>query len=544
VSDERASQDERKRERERDLAAAQPGDERALARVRFATSERRRGQLDLAALALEEALREGGALELAGSELAAVLAEDTGDPGAYRALACFAAVRPPEPATGPFPLAALATSASHLAQKASLFRAVFRALPDQPTRMLARSIGGLVPGATGDHGAGRWSASLGRAIGSSNASALDVLYARLLGCARRRITARLDTPGPIREVARDRFPLEGDRFELAFRGDDQAYVLRRSAGALVLRDQTLFAGQWLHHEGAVLPGVALDDARLVPSSGGTFVVGLDPGEGMVHASFSVPGRYDLSRARRKVGVSTGIAAASACASGLAVFLDGAGRVFTVSTDGRVSRERRLGPGFEVISAASNGASDVFVLARTGRSCVLLRLDPELRPVGEPAPVPPLRAPREARVEWPTPDLVLVIDGPDLAHAFGADERRLAWTARIKEPLDDLTGTVAEALELLAFGAIESEFGAKEGDLGLARWTRDGLGRHGPTVRLEIDPGARVDDVRVATRGSMVAVAHREGGELTLRVLELLPAEAKYPAGQEWTYAVEAELPEP
>src|SRR5260221_558770 len=104
------SQDESKRELERAVRVAEPGEERALARVRLATSERRRGQLDLAALALEGALGEGGSLDLAGGELAAILADDPGDPGAHRALACFASLVARRSAD-PFPLASGASRA-------------------------------------------------------------------------------------------------------------------------------------------------------------------------------------------------------------------------------------------------------------------------------------------------------------------------------------------------------------------------------------------------------------------------------------------------
>src|SRR5687767_1753326 len=140
----RASQDTERRERERRLAATPEGDERAFERVRLASSERRRGQLDLAALALEDALREGDAHDLAGAELAAILALDPGDPGAYRALACFAAILPP-PISSPFPLGNIAAATGLMARKAALFRATFRCLARPHVVALAESVRGLVP---------------------------------------------------------------------------------------------------------------------------------------------------------------------------------------------------------------------------------------------------------------------------------------------------------------------------------------------------------------------------------------------------------------
>src|SRR5581483_3892066 len=99
----------------------------------------------------------------------------------------------------------------------------------------------------------------------------------------------------------------------------------------------------------------------------------------------------------------------------------AARAFTMSLTGEVSRERRLGAGLEVLDAASYGGDDVVVLARRASELVLLRLDGDLAPRGEPVRVPRRHALRDARLAWPTHDAVLVLEPPDLAHAFGADE---------------------------------------------------------------------------------------------------------------------------
>jgi hypothetical protein len=547
---ERRSDHETRRDRERELVAAASGEERAAARLRLATAERRRGELDLAALAVEQALREGASPGLAAAELASILASDTSEAGARRALACFSAVRPEEGGgAGPFPLVREALSVALLAKKAAFFRDVFRLVPDVRTRALARALGELVSGEVGAfrvdvraaHGHSDWALALGREVDGSSARALDDLYGRLLESRRYRLWDRLDTPGPLREVGSNRFRVAGGTFELALADTHLALAYRDARGPerLVLYEERPFAGELLATHGPVLAGSPADlEPRVVASAGGTYVAGIDREAGEVLVSFSAFGRNDVALARKRVGRRVRIAAVCPCARGLAVFLAPAARAFTVSAQGEVSRERRLGAGLEVLGAASHGGGDVCVLARRATDAILLRLDEDLRVVGEPERVPRLRAPVDARLEWPTHDLLLVLDPPEVAHAFGADERKLAWTARLALPLDDLTPVSGEALELLAFGAIESEWGLEGVDVGLARWTRDGLGRHGRTVRVETsDPSRALESVRVATQGGRVALATRTGSELTLRTLELLATPARVPPPEEWTYSL-------
>ncbi|MBI3724030.1 hypothetical protein HY251_08775, partial [bacterium] len=65
------------------------------------------------------------------------------------------------------------------------------------------------------------------------------------------------------------------------------------------------------------------------------------------------------------------------------------------------------------------------------------------------------------------------------------------------------------------------------------------------VRIEADPGNRIEGaVRVATAGSHVALAFKEGDELSLRLLELTPTPATHPPPREWTYTLSGEPPEP
>ncbi len=547
MSEERSSQDEARRERERALREAGPGEERARLRLLQAASERRAGQLDLAALGLEEALREGAPLDDAGAELAAILAQDPGEPGAHRALGCFSAVT----GTGAlFPHALAAGGAG--VRRAELFKAAFRPLPAGTVCALAGSVLAVSGAASGTFGAERWGKGLGREVEEKEARALDLLYARLLGASRQRVTARLDTPGPISEVNSERITLEGEPgaspfFQVAFAGDEQLYLLRRAGGRLLLRRNRLVGFRSIVEETPVLAGAAVAEPRLVGSAGGAFTAGVDE-DGFLHVSFSA-GREELFHKTKAVGRGVGIAAACECAAGLAVFLDSGARALTVGRDGRVSRARRIGAGFEVVSAASQDGSSVFVLARATRGCELYRLDQDLRPRGEPASVPYLRSPRDARVAWVTPDLVLVLAPPDTAYAFGADDRRLAWTARLAEPLDEIEPALSEALELVAYGRIESEWGQPEADLGLARWTRDGLGRHGSTVRVETEPGVPVQEFKLAARGHLLALVYPERSELVQRLLMLVPVVAEYPPSAEWSFEAGAvpapdELPGP
>jgi hypothetical protein len=535
VSEERPSQDQARRERERALREAGPGEERARLRLLQAASERRAGQLDLAALGLEEALREGAPLEDAGAELAAILSQDTDEPGAHRALGCFSAITG---AGALFPH--VAPGAAAVVRRAELFRAVFRLVAASTTVALAAAVRAVSQGASGTFEAEQWVKALGREVEHEEARALDLLYGRLLGASRRRVTARLDTPGPMTELSSERIALDAGApvgspvFEVGFAGDDQLYLLRRHGGRLLLRRSRLVASyHWVVEETPVLDGASIAEPRLVGSAGGAFIAGVDE-EGFLHVSFSA-GREELFHKTKAVGRGVGIAAVSECAAGLAVFLDAGARALTVGRDGRVSRARRIGAGFEVVSAASQDGSDVFVLARATRGCELLRLDEDLRPRGEPASVPYLRSPRDARVAWITPDLVLVLVPPDTAHAFGADDRRFAWTARLAEPLDEIEPALAEALELVSYGRIESEWGQPEADLGLARWTREGLGRHGPTVRVETEPGEPVQGFKLAARGHLLALVYPERAELVQRLLMLVPVAATYPAPAEWSF---------
>jgi hypothetical protein len=530
------------------MREARPGVERAAARVRLAAQERRRGQLDLAGLQLMEALREGAAASDAGAELAALLAADPSERGAERALHCFAALLLPGRAGDPFPgVGGVSRSA---AVRAELFRATFRGLDARSTGALAEAIAGGPVGARPEGDAFDWKEALRRDVAESEGRALDALYGRLLGAARTRVTARLDTPGPIHELSAQRIALEppgtageGSFFDLAFAGDEQLYLLRRAGGKLILRRNRLVAFQQITDESELLAGVRdLAAPRLVGSAGGAFAVGID-GEGMLHVSFSA-GQGELLRGERKVGRGVALAAACECAAGLAVFLDAGGRAVVFGRDGRFSREKRVGPAAEVLSAASQSGSDLVVLARGTRECSLRFLDADLEPRGDPVPVPYLRSPVDARVEWPTADLVLVVERPDVAHAFGADDHKLAWTARIREPLSDLAPAVSEELELVSFGPIEDEWGQAEGDLGVARWTRDGLGRHGPTVRVEGDPGAAMGDVKLVSRGNLLALAWtarapRSVPELSQRLLVLVPVPPALPAPAEWTFTHDA-----
>lgn len=551
--DEPRSEDSRRREGERALQAAAGEAERGLARVRLAAGERRRGELDLAALALEQALREGVSPGVAGAELGAVLAADPGPPGARRAAACFGALQPGEgEGAGPFPLVTGARSLGLLARRAELFRATFRQLPGEPVLALARSLEGLLRGRPSGHDddgdddaprrpAADWSV-LGRAVGAEEQRALDDLYGRLLGVRRHRVCARLDTPGPLREASSRQLSVSGDDYDLALADSHLALVYRsvRAPLRLALYDERTFAGQALGGiTEPVLDGAPLDlEPRVVAAAGGTWVLGLDRDAGEVLVSFSTPGRPDVVRARKHVGRRVRIAAVCRCARGLAVFLAPAARAFWVSAAGEVSRERRLGAGVEVVDAASHGGHDLFVLLRTSTGAFLERLGGELEALGERTPVSRLVAPRDARLVWPTADLLLVLEPPDVAHAIGADERRLAWTARIGEPLEGLAPVVGEALELLAHGPIESEWGKSGADVGLARWTRDGLGRHGPTVRVESqDPSRALDSLKVATHGGRIAVAARSGETLDVRTLEVLATPLAIPAPREWSYGL-------
>lgn len=531
MSDERASQDESRRELERALTEAAPGEERAAARLRFARSERRRGQPDVAAFQLEEALREGAERQAAGNELAALLAEDVGDPGARRALACFSALHAPGSGAGPFASLTRIGLSSQL--RVELFQATFRALPRERVLALAGSVVAISPGGSVAPPSAGWTAFLARGVDDEEERALSELYGRLLGAARRRITRRLDDPGPIHEAAAQRCPIDGDGFAVSFAGDEQLYSLRRSGGKLLLRGNRLIGLQMVVDECEVFAGLEVTAPRLVGSAGGAFVVGVDE-EGVLHASLS-SGQGELLKGERRVGRGVSVVAACECAAGLAVFLDAGARAVIFGRDGRFSREKRLLEGREVVSAASHGGADVFVLLRGTTSCELLRLDAALRALGEPIPVPYVRVPRDAHVAWMTPDLVLVVDAPDVVHAFGADDRKLAWTARLADPLHDIEPAISEALELVAYGPIEGEWGQDEGDIGVARWTRDGVGRHGPTVRLETVPDAPIGSVRLATRGNLLAVAYREGEELVQRLLVLVRTEVKSPAPAEWTF---------
>ncbi len=515
--------DEARRDRERALRGASSGEERAAARLRVAAEERRRGQLDLAALAVAEALREGAERDDAGSELAAILAADVSEPGAHRALRCFAASPPIEP-------------------RVALFRATVRALPGDRTAGLARSVAAVTGGSKVKAPPGEWGAFLGRSVSVAEADALSELYGRLLAAERRRVTALLDTPGPIHELSSHKLGVDGDGFELSFAGDEQLYSLRRSEGKLLLQRNRIIGLQPIVDEAEVFAGLDVTAPRLVGSAGGAFVAGVDA-DGLLHASLSAGGG-ELVASKKRIGRGVSIAAACDHARGLAVFLDSGGRAVIFGRDGRFTREKKLPPGREVVSAASHGAEAV-VLLRAPSGCELVRLDADLRPLGEPAAVPYLRSPRDARVAWITPDLLLVIEPPDVAHAFGADDRKHAWTARLSEPLHDLEPAVSEALELIAYGPIEGELGEPEGDLGLARWTRDGLGRHGPTVRLETEPGVELGRVRLATRGNLLAIAYREGDRLVQRLLVLVQMAAASPAPAEWTFANdEAAPPQP
>jgi len=421
--------------------------------------------------------------------------------------------------------------------RASLFNATFRALPPERTVALARAVASLSPGSQGV-GSMDWSGPLGRHVGVEEGRALGELYGRLMGAARRRVTARVDTPGPVHEVASQRLAVDGDAFDLSFAGDEQLYTLRRAGGRLLLRRSRLVAFGIAPDEHEVLEGLEVTAPLLVGSAGGAFVAGVDA-DGLLHASFSAGGGQ-LVASKKRVGRGVAVAAACEHASGLAVFLDASGRALIFGRDGRFSREKKLGPGLEVVSAASQGGGELVALARRARGCELVRLDSDLRVQGAGASVPYLRAPADAKVAWITPDLVLVVEPPDVAYAFGADDRRLHWTARLADPLDDLAPAVSEALELVAFGRIEGEWGEAAADVGVARWTRDGLGRHGPTVRLETAPGTELGALRVATRGELVAVAYREGGELVERLLVMVPLPASHPAPAEWVFAAEAE----
>ena len=549
------SDDERRREGERQLLAASGDAERGRARVRLAAGERRRGELDLAALALEQALREGAGEEAVGPELAAVLAVDPGTAGARRAAAAFGAVPSPGGDAGPFPLHVPARAAQLLAKRAELFRAVFRALPRATVLALARSVAALVPGhppskalapAPGDgsasegRGAGEWRV-LGREVEPDEARALGDLYGRLLGVRRHRACARVDTPGPMREAASSRFEVSGDDYDLALADSHLALVYRseRAPEQLVLYDERTFAGQAMGHASPVLAGASADlEPRAVAAAGGTWVLGVDRDSGELVASFSTLGRSDSAIGRKRVGKRVRLAAACPCARGLAVFLAPAARALSIATTGEVSRERRLGAGLEVVDAASHGGGDVFVLLRTATEAFLQRLDGELLPLGPRVALPRLRSAREARLVWPTADLVLVLEPPDVAHAVGADDRRVAWTATIGEPLEGLAPVAGEALELLSYGPIESEWGLAGVDAGVARWTRDGLGRHGLTVRVEShDPSRALDSMKVATHAGRVALAYRSGASLELRTLEVLATPAASPPPAEWVYSL-------
>src|SRR5262249_28531459 len=149
--EQRRSDDERRRSHERELTAASSEAERGRARVRLAADDRRRGELDLAALALEQALREGADPELVAPELAAVLARDAGGRGARRAVACFEAVRPPEPVAGPFPLVQGPGGVRLALKRAELFRGVVRSLPAERTLELARAVAAFLPGDPGSN---------------------------------------------------------------------------------------------------------------------------------------------------------------------------------------------------------------------------------------------------------------------------------------------------------------------------------------------------------------------------------------------------------
>jgi len=539
VNDERASQDESRREQERALRAAAPGPERGAARLAVVAAERRRGQLDLAALALEEAIREGGPLELAGAELGLILAQDPRDPGARRALACFAAVR--VPSTDPFPDVTQARLRAIL--RANLFRSTFRSMPREAVLALEPSVLALAPGRTGSVGREKWTAALGRAMDDAEARALDALYGRLLGAARRRVVARLDTPGPLHEMDAERFPLDGDRFDVAFAGEREIYLLGARGGEHVVHWASLSAAfaSWNDEEvgrlellsaaTVVLEGVRATPA-LVATPRGAFVVAVDD-DGDLHVSLSGPSGV-LSRATKRVGRGVSVSAACACGGGVAIFLDHGSRMLVLDADGTFSHEKRVA-GHHVLSVASRG-DDVLVLARAGGRHELLRLGPDLVPRGEPVVAPRLDGAIDARLVWPTPEHAFVIDPPGTAHAFHADDGRLAWTARVPEPLDDLEVAAPDGLELVSFGRIESEWGQGEADVGIARWTRDGLGRHGPTVRVEVAPSGPIPLVKLASRGDLLAVAYRGLEGVTVRFASLAPLEPTFPAPPEWTFA--------
>jgi hypothetical protein len=550
VNDERASQDESRREQERALRAAAPGPERGAARLAVVAAERRRGQLDLAALALEEAIREGGPLELAGAELGQILAQDPRDPGARRALACFAAVR--VPSSDPFP--DVTQAALRAVLRANLFRSTFRSVARETVLALEPAVLALAPGRTGSIGREKWSAALGRAVDDAEARALDALYGRLLGAARRRVVARLDTPGPLHEMDLERFPLDGDRFDLAFAGEREVYLLGSRSGGTRGGEHVV---HWASMSGAfaswndeevgrlellsaatvVLEGVKATPL-LVATPRGAFVVAVDD-EGELQASLSGPSGT-LSRATKRVGRGVSVSAACACDGGFAIFLDHGSRMLFLDAGGAFSHEKRLA-GHQVLSVASRG-DEIFVLARAGGRHELLRLGPDLVPRGEPTLVPRLEGAIDARVVWPTPEHVFVLEPPGTAHAFHADDGRLAWTARVPEPLDDLEVAAPDGLELVTFGRIESEWGQGEADVGIARWTRDGLGRHGPTVRVEVAPSG-LPLVKLASRGAILAIAYRGLEGVTLRFASLAPLEAVYPAAPEWTFASD-EAPPP
>ncbi len=543
--------------------------------MNVAASRRRLGELDLAALALEEAIELGAAADLAGGELAALLAFDPGDPGAYRALHSFTRIRPSR-AAGPFPLGTAILAGDLLARRAALFRAVFRQLGEKTTVALAKSLGKIVSGPSRETEARRWSATLARKVSKKEARALDRLYGTLLGCARRRVTVAPESPASTIEVLAERLPVNATLVDLALHEMEELrnelavealLLLNERRGGFKVRQGPLlrtFGGHMVHDE-YVGPGTAVSEPtrldiqplsegnrisfadRLVLGDDAAFTLGVD-GAGEAHVVRVPYIAHNMGAdLGHDVGKGTVLGAACGVERDIAIFLSPGCRAYKVTRGAHVSRERRLGPGLEPVSAVSREGT-VVLLARSSTAAFLVKLGTNLAPIDEPVQLPGARMLRDARVEWPDPEHLVVIEPPDVAHVVRATDLVREWRVTIPEPLDDLCSTFAFGnLELLAHGVIESEFGAPGAAVGLARWTADGLGRRGPTTRLDPEPGSLVTDrVRVACSRHHVAVAFQEEGrsELSLRMLVLSPEEVSSPPPSEWTYDRAGEPPEP
>jgi hypothetical protein len=510
---ERASEDERRRALERAAATARTPAERGEAEVALAALARRRGDLEVAALRLEEAVR-AGALEAAAAEVAALVEADPGEAGAQRAARVFAAVGPSAVAPGPFPLAIAWSATDLLARRGRLFKDVFAAVPERVTARLATSMRAMLP----------------------EVPAMDtpraLLESVLLRARRRRRTARLDDPGPLAEVGA--FEVEtSDPAEFSIAASETGFaVLHRGTGRRASKLALTLLGY--SNERAYGNDLATTVPVAIAPVGGSSPLLASAGAGtwIVATRSAKLWRFVRVAGLRagRVGVETavhGTVRAFACSGASSALIVGPPERVLVS--GTKARWRALVPGFTVLAAAWRGG-DLVVLATSSRRSAVVELGTDRRALEE-----------FSRVELPALErasLVLLPDGrtrilaqPDRVIDLPENtERRLDGqdlativSGRSNGDLDD---------DVIAFGPIEREWGG-HGDIGIARWRIDGA-RLGPTVRLERDPDVEsTPQMAVAPGGRLLAVAWSEASSIRVRVLATREVEAQRPAPAEW-----------